>query len=64
MGFIKNALFGFAIYKGVKYLTKKDESGCSKIDELKEKTPKILDMAKSLKDYLLGSGTFEGRELK
>lgn len=64
MGFIKNALLGFALYKGVQYLTKKDQFGNSKFDEFKEKAPKMLDKAKSLKDDLLGSPTFEGRELR
>lgn len=64
MGFIKNALLGFALYKGVQYLTKKDQFGNTKFDELKDKAPKILDKAKSLKDDLLGTRTFEGRDLR
>lgn len=65
MGLIKNALLGFALYKGVQYLTKKNEFGQSKFDELKESAPKILDNAKNLKnDLLRNTPTFEGRELK
>jgi len=45
MGFIKNALIGIAIFEGIKYLTKKDALGYSKLDELKEKAPQWIDKA-------------------
>jgi hypothetical protein len=55
MGFIKNALIGIAIYEAVKYLTKQDEFGKTKFDDLKEKAPEWIDKAKTLKSDLLDS---------
>lgn len=48
MGFIKNALIGIAIVEAIKYLTRKDALGVSKIDELREKAPERLDKAKAV----------------
>lgn len=54
MGFIKHALIGIAIYKAVEYLTKKDEFGVSKLEELKEelkeKAPEWIEKAKEMKE--------------
>ncbi|RZK76057.1 MAG: YtxH domain-containing protein [Pedobacter sp.] len=47
MGFIKNAIVGVAIYEAIKYLTKKDAFGISKLDEIKEKAPEWIEKAKS-----------------
>ncbi|MET4083960.1 hypothetical protein ABIB40_003933 [Pedobacter sp. UYP30] len=60
MGLIKNALLGFALYKGVQYLINKNGFGKSKLDELKDNAPKVIDKAKNLKDNLLGTQTFKG----
>lgn len=47
MGFIKNALIGIAIVEAIRYLTKKDALGVSKMDEIREKAPEWLDKAKA-----------------
>ena len=47
MGFIKNAIVGIAIFEAVKYLTKKDAFGNSKLDEIKEQAPEWLEKAKT-----------------
>jgi hypothetical protein len=55
MGFIKNALIGIAIVEAIKYLTRKDALGVSKIDEIREKAPEWLDKAKAVtKDIKAG----------
>lgn len=46
MGFIKNAIVGIAIYEAIKYLTKKDALGYSKLDELREQAPEWVEKAK------------------
>jgi len=46
MGFIKNAIVGIAIYEAIKYLTKKDALGRSKLDDIREKAPEWLEKAK------------------
>jgi hypothetical protein len=43
MGFIKNAIVGIAIYEAIKYLTKKDALGFSKLDEIKEEVPEWIE---------------------
>jgi hypothetical protein len=48
MGFIKNAIVGIAIYEAIKYLTKKDALGHSRLDEIEEKVPEWLEKAKSV----------------
>lgn len=60
MGFIKNAIVGVAIYEAIKYLTKKDEFGRTKIDELKEKAPEWVDKAKAMRDDLIDNPAPEG----
>lgn len=50
MGFIKHALIGIAVYEAVKYLTRQDEFGRTKIDEIKEQAPEWLEKARSIKD--------------
>lgn len=50
MGFIKNALIGIALYEAVKYLTRQDEFGKTKFDELKEQAPEWIDKAKAIKE--------------
>ncbi len=47
MGLLKTALIGAAVYGAVKYLTKKDNLGLSKLDEIKEQLPEWLEKAKS-----------------
>ena len=48
MGFIKHAILGIAIYEGVKYLTKKDALGNSKLDQIKEQAPEWVEKAKAV----------------
>ncbi len=52
MGFIKNALIGIAVYQAVKYLTKQDEFGRTKIDEIKDRAPEWMDKARTFKEQL------------
>ena len=52
MGFIKNAIVGIAIYEAIKYLTKKDALGFSKLDEIKEQAPEWLEKAKAVTSEL------------
>mgnify|MGYP003576948143 CR=1 FL=1 len=47
MGFIKNAIVGIAIFEAIKFLTKKDALGNSKLDEIKEKAPEWVEKAKA-----------------
>ena len=47
MGLLKTALIGAAVYGAVKYLTKKDALGVSKLDEIKEQAPEWLEKAKA-----------------
>ncbi|RYG21107.1 MAG: YtxH domain-containing protein [Chitinophagaceae bacterium] len=56
MGFIKNALIGIAVYQAVKYLTKQDEFGRTKIDEIKDRAPEWIDKAKAMKERLTVDG--------
>jgi hypothetical protein len=48
MGFIKNAIVGIAIYEAIKYLTKKDALGNTKLDQIKEKAPEWMEKAKAV----------------
>lgn len=48
MGFIKNAIIGIAIYQAIKYLTKKDAFGNTRLDEIKEKAQEWLEKAKAV----------------
>ncbi|WP_199118070.1 YtxH domain-containing protein [Pedobacter sp. ASV28] len=50
MGFIKNALIGIAVYQVIKYLTKQDEFGRTKIEELKDRVPEWIEKAKKMKE--------------
>lgn len=50
MGFIKHAVIGIALYEAVKYLTRQDEFGRTKIDKLKEQAPEWLDKVKEIKE--------------
>jgi hypothetical protein len=47
MGLFKTALIGASVYGAVKYLTKKDALGNTKLDEIKEKAPEWLEKAKA-----------------
>lgn len=49
MGLFRTAIIGAAIYGAYKYLTKKDETGRSLVDEFKDKTPEWMDKAKDFK---------------
>lgn len=48
MGLFKTALIGAAIYGAVKYLTKKDATGRSKFDDIKEQAPEWIEKAKNV----------------
>ena len=47
MGLLKTALIGAAVYGAVKYLTKKDTLGQSKLNQMKEQMPEWVDKAKA-----------------
>lgn len=49
MGFIKHAIIGIAVYEAIKYLTREDEFGRTKLDEIKEKAPEWIEKAKTIK---------------
>ena len=57
MGLLRTALIGAAVYGAVKYLTKKDNLGRSKFDDIKEQAPEWIEKAKSLANDLK-PGTF------
>ncbi|MEJ5995605.1 YtxH domain-containing protein [Pedobacter sp. Du54] len=47
MGLLKTALIGAAVYGAVKYLTKKDALGQTKLDEIKQQLPQWIEKAKA-----------------
>lgn len=52
MGLFKTALIGAAVYGAIKYVTKKDETGRSVVDNIKEKAPEWMEKVKHAKDEL------------
>ncbi|WP_219223506.1 YtxH domain-containing protein [Pedobacter antarcticus] len=52
MGLLKTALIGAAVYGAIKYITKKDHTGRSIVDDLQDKAPEWVDKAKRFKDDL------------
>ncbi len=52
MGLFKTALIGAAVYGAIKYVTKKDASGRSVVDNIKEKAPEWMEKARNVKDEL------------
>lgn len=52
MGLFKTALIGAAVYGAIKYVTKKDETGRSVVDNIKDKAPEWMERVKSAKDEL------------
>jgi hypothetical protein len=50
MGLLKTALIGAAVYGAIKYMTKKDETGRSMMDNIKDKAPEWMEKAKNVKD--------------
>jgi len=50
MGLFKTALIGAAVYGAIKYITKKDETGRSIMDNIKDKAPEWMEKAKDVKD--------------
>lgn len=48
MGIVKTALIGAAVYGAVKYLTKKDALGRTKLDEIKDRAPEWMEKAKNM----------------
>lgn len=49
MGIFRTAIIGAVIYGAYKYITKKDETGKSLVDEFKEKSPEWMDKARAFK---------------
>ena len=47
MGLLKTALIGAAVYGAVKYLTKRDAYGQSKIDGMLDQLPEWVEKAKA-----------------
>lgn len=54
MGLIKTALIGAAVYGAIKYVTKKDTTGRSMVDDIKEKAPEWMDKVKNMKREFQG----------
>lgn len=50
MGLLKTALIGAAVYGAVKYLTKKDITGRSMVDDIKDKAPEWMEKVKNVKN--------------
>ena len=50
MGLLKTALIGAAVYGAIKYMTTKDETGRSMMDNIKDKAPEWMEKAKDVKD--------------
>ena len=50
MGLLKTALIGAAVYGAIKYLTKKDVTGRSMVDDIKEKAPEWMEKVKNIKN--------------
>lgn len=50
MGLLKTALMGAAVYGAVKYLTKKDITGRSMVDDIKDKAPEWMEKVKNVKN--------------
>ncbi|WP_285059193.1 YtxH domain-containing protein [Pedobacter ginsengisoli] len=50
MGLFKTSLIGAAVYGAIKYITKKDETGRSIMDNIKDKAPEWMEKAKDVKD--------------
>lgn len=52
MGFIKNIIFGAALFGAYKYVTYKDKlTGRSVLDDIKDKAPKWVEKVKIYKTY-------------
>lgn len=49
MGILKTALIGAAVYGAIKYLTKKDITGRSVVDDIKDKAPEWMEKVKNIK---------------
>lgn len=50
MGLLKTALIGAVVYGAVKYLTKKDITGRSMVDDIKDKAPEWMEKVKNVKN--------------
>lgn len=50
MGLLKTVLLGAAAYGAYKYATKKDDTGRSIMDDIKDKAPEYMDKAKRFKE--------------
>ena len=48
MGILRTALIGAAVYSAVKYLTKKDALGRTKMDEIRDKAPQWIEKARNM----------------
>jgi hypothetical protein len=54
MGLFKTLLYSAAIYGAYKFLTEQDAIGRTRLDEIKEQVPQLVDEAKNIKESLQG----------
>jgi hypothetical protein len=54
MGLFKTLLYSAAAYGVYKFLTEQDAIGRSRLDEIKEQVPHLVEEAKTIKDGLQG----------
>lgn len=52
MGLFKTALIGAAVYGVIKYITRKDITGRSIADDIRDKVPEWMEKAKNLQQEL------------
>ena len=57
MGLLKTVLVGAAVYGAYKYATKKDSTGRSIVDDLKERAPEFMEKARNFTEDLEGRFT-------
>jgi len=60
MGLFRTLVISAAIYGAYKFLTETDDLGRTRLDEIKEQVPELLDKAKSVKNDLQGRNPLEG----
>lgn len=60
MGIFKAVVISAAIYGAYKFLTERNEFGMTRLDEIKEKAPQLLDKAKAAAEDLKSGNLPEG----
>ena len=60
MGLLRTAIIGAAVYGAYKYLTKPDETGRTKLDDLTDQAPEWIEKAKATAAKY--TDQFEGRQ--